>query len=631
MMSLDGASLCESKPGSNASNVAWHQPADWLVAAYPQMISRVEGDVIHWRDGETMPLGQSGERNSPPASSLVTAGASVMDQLRWAYPVGAWNQAAPCTDPGRIRCEPFFKKMYGETREMVESNLVPVRWMPKTTKKTLRVTRINGVADRVARISAELDRLPGALKSFVCKPAGGFNWRMIDGTSQLSPHAFGIAIDINVKYGDYWRWDLDNNGVTAYKNRIPEEVVSIFERHGFIWGGKWRHYDTMHFEYRPELLMTDAAKAGRAKRILFLSRGLDSYGAERQLGYLINGLHPERFVPFLVHAEQAETSSESIFDETKIKCVQICLRPWRKATNIIGRYLDALRLLKLAREQRIDLIHCSYQWLLPYALFIAKKLKIPVVAHIRRPNNSTRKLLKLGCAKCDALIAISMRIKRELQSVPMLRDKVHLVPDAVDLSAFREDAAPVLRDELRMNGKMLFGMVARVYKSKRQLDFVKAAKLLLDRGYDAGFVLVGRTDDENYKDQVHRFVFSNDLSEKIKLIGHRDDMTQVLSSLDVLVSLAGGSVMYEAMAIGRVVISAGFTRPEDSTHLIHEETALVSESKDIGVLVSMMERVICDRELRRKLERSAREWTHQHLSTELLIEKTKKIYDDLLD
>jgi hypothetical protein len=30
--------------------------------------------------------------------------------------------------------------------------------------------------------------------------------------------------------------------------------VDIFERHGFIWGGKWAHYDTMHFEYRPELL-----------------------------------------------------------------------------------------------------------------------------------------------------------------------------------------------------------------------------------------------------------------------------------------------------------------------------------------------------------------------------------------
>ena len=37
-------------------------------------------------------------------------------------------------------------------------------------------------------------------------------------------------------------------------NHIPLEIVAIFERHGFIWGGKWSHYDTMHFEYRPELL-----------------------------------------------------------------------------------------------------------------------------------------------------------------------------------------------------------------------------------------------------------------------------------------------------------------------------------------------------------------------------------------
>ena len=33
------------------------------------------------------------------------------------------------------------------------------------------------------------------------------------------------------------------------------EVVEIFEKYGFIWGGKWYHYDTMHFEYRPELLV----------------------------------------------------------------------------------------------------------------------------------------------------------------------------------------------------------------------------------------------------------------------------------------------------------------------------------------------------------------------------------------
>jgi hypothetical protein len=40
-----------------------------------------------------------------------------------------------------------------------------------------------------------------------------------------------------------------------YRNRVPYEIVEIFERHGFIWGGKWGHFYTMHFEYRPEFFV----------------------------------------------------------------------------------------------------------------------------------------------------------------------------------------------------------------------------------------------------------------------------------------------------------------------------------------------------------------------------------------
>ena len=37
-------------------------------------------------------------------------------------------------------------------------------------------------------------------------------------------------------------------------DRLSVAIARIFETHGFIWGGAWYHYDTMHFEYRPELL-----------------------------------------------------------------------------------------------------------------------------------------------------------------------------------------------------------------------------------------------------------------------------------------------------------------------------------------------------------------------------------------
>mgnify|MGYP002637708491 CR=1 FL=1 len=35
---------------------------------------------------------------------------------------------------------------------------------------------------------------------------------------------------------------------------------------GFIWGGRWFHYDTMHFEYRPELLHPVCVRAEEAAK-----------------------------------------------------------------------------------------------------------------------------------------------------------------------------------------------------------------------------------------------------------------------------------------------------------------------------------------------------------------------------
>ena len=85
-------------------------------------------------------------------------------------------------------------------------------------------------------------------------PLGGtFNYRSIAGSRQLSPHSYGIAIDLNPDKGAYWRsspkWQSEK--LSGLRRDYPSEIVDIFERYGFIWGGKWGHYDLMHFEYRP--------------------------------------------------------------------------------------------------------------------------------------------------------------------------------------------------------------------------------------------------------------------------------------------------------------------------------------------------------------------------------------------
>lgn len=162
-------------------------------------------------------------------------------------------------DPGRSRSEALFKAMYGSSAEEVRKKLVDVEWIGERVK----FISVNGAADSLRAVARELTGYP-ELRPYL-KSSGTFYWRPVRGAKRMSAHSYGIAFDIGVDKSDYWLWKSgsnDENKPVEYANRIPREIVEIFQKHGFIWGGAWYHYDTMHFEFRPELLKY-AAYAGR--------------------------------------------------------------------------------------------------------------------------------------------------------------------------------------------------------------------------------------------------------------------------------------------------------------------------------------------------------------------------------
>jgi hypothetical protein len=227
---------------------------DNLVAAYPNALAGHDDKLLRWRDGTVMPLA-GGSANATFAERLRHA--SIIDQVRLPYPRGPL--AAPPAldaDPGRFRNTAFFSKMYGDcTKDEVSPRLAALAWLPKSWGKTIQITAVNGVDEKLRAVSAEIDPLPEAIKRAAYPIAGTYNCRPIADTGAPSPHGYGIAIDLNTAFSDYWYWRR-HDGAIVYRNRMPKEIVAIFERHGFIWGGKWYHFDTMHFEFRPELLMS---------------------------------------------------------------------------------------------------------------------------------------------------------------------------------------------------------------------------------------------------------------------------------------------------------------------------------------------------------------------------------------
>jgi hypothetical protein len=230
---------------------------DTLVAAYPQALAGHDAKVLRWRDGTVMPVSDGTASKTFPE---LLRHASIVDQFRIPYPRGPLDKPpAADADPGRFRNAAFFTKMYGDCQKgEVSPRLVSLTWLSKTlVNKTwgqsIRVTSVNDVDKHLRAVSDEIDALPERIKRAAYPIAGTYNCRAVADTGQPSPHGYGIAIDLNTAVSDYWYW-RPHAGPVVYRNRMPEEIVAIFEKHGFIWGGKWFHFDTMHFEFRPELL-----------------------------------------------------------------------------------------------------------------------------------------------------------------------------------------------------------------------------------------------------------------------------------------------------------------------------------------------------------------------------------------
>ncbi len=261
-----------AEPAPPASKTEAAKPADASLAAVSSALEKGYGKLFEGaqKDEKGRPvlrfaghdfLFDDGKAKTPEQRIDDT---DMEDMFVQVYPlVNPTEKVEKDFDPGRARVEEFFKLLYGGTEAEVSKNLVSVDFCGTKVRFNAKC----GAAAALGEVARELDALieknPG-VKIYTRELGGTFQWRMIAGTKRLSNHSFGTAIDLNVKKSAYWRWAPAATLATFSRKDWPTELIEIFERHGFIWGGKWWHYDTMHFEYRPELIAFSKA-AGPAE------------------------------------------------------------------------------------------------------------------------------------------------------------------------------------------------------------------------------------------------------------------------------------------------------------------------------------------------------------------------------
>ncbi len=213
-----------------------------FVNSYPDILN-YKDNMLSFKDGDSLSYHDYMEKtfqdklNNP----------SIKDTLSLKYP--AFKEIKPPKlnyDPGRFRNDELLKKLYGQNKKQIEQNLVELEWVDGTK---ILFNQKQNASMQLQKVISELKTLPQKYSKYITNIAGTYSFRYIKDTNRLSAHSYGIAIDLNVKQSAYWKWDKEYK----FKNKIPKEIVDVFEKYGFIWGGRWYHYDTMHFEYRPEL------------------------------------------------------------------------------------------------------------------------------------------------------------------------------------------------------------------------------------------------------------------------------------------------------------------------------------------------------------------------------------------
>ena len=147
------------------------------------------------------------------------------DTFQTVQPVGSFGDAVGVfrytpIGGGRVQPDPAWVREYIVTETLpILGQLTCNKYMMPQLRAALLEVQRRGLADEI--------------KYHV----GCYYPRFIAGTTTLSNHSFGLAIDINSRE--------NQRGTVGEMNR---EVVAIFKLWGFAWGGDWAYTDPMHFE-----------------------------------------------------------------------------------------------------------------------------------------------------------------------------------------------------------------------------------------------------------------------------------------------------------------------------------------------------------------------------------------------
>ncbi len=326
-------------------------------------------------------------------------------------------------------------------------------------------------------------------------------------------------------------------------------------------------------------------------KLTFIITGLNTGGAEMMLLKLLERLSPE-FNPQVISLTDIGAIGERI-QALGIPVIALGMSP------TVPNPLAFLKLVKLLKQSQPDIVHT---WMYHADLLggIAARMagESRIIWNIRQSDLSKEKSKATTLLVAGLCARLSSIIPHRIQSCSVVAKDIHIssgyapdkfivTPNGFDLERFQPN--PNFRESVRQElglaaNTPLVGVIARFDPQKNHAGFFVAAGYLHQKRPDAHFLLAGSgIDREN--SLLMQAIDKAQVSHVTHLLGLRQDIPQIMASLDVLVSPSSygegfPNVLGEAMGCG---VPCVVTDVGDSADIVGDTGKVVGRDDMIGL------------------------------------------------
>lgn len=276
--------------------------------------------------------------------------------------------------------------------------------------------------------------------------------------------------------------------------------------------------------------------------------------------------------------------------------------------NFFNLLPSAARYYRAFKRDKVDCVYLNNDASCNFAAAIAGHLAgLPLILHARGFNSDT-KGNRWVLSKLDHCIPVSHAVKDELLQLGVPAEKCTVVPEGLDLSVFHpRSPTGSVRQELGLDRDApVVTLVGGLVDWKGQDVMLAAAPLIFRSIPNAMILLVGGAygKDTKFADLLCERAASPVMQGRVRLLGERDDVAEILACSDVVVHASTkpepfGRTFLEGMALGKAVIASNEGGPLDV--ISHGLDGLLIQPRDPLVLAHAVVGILKDRQLMSKL------------------------------